>query len=119
MDVDGLIDVAFDDGDLRVFPHSDLEEFWKHGTIKAMDGRPGGLSGAGGLVANEFGHAKVHSIYRMGKKQQAVGVFVGAYETDRPVYGEVMYQSFHVTGTSRSPRGRMYGDPADKTTGNS
>ena len=74
MDVDGLIEVAFDDGDLKVFPHSDLEEFWKHGTIKAMDGRPGGLSGAGGLVANEFGHAKVHSIYRMGKKQQAVGV---------------------------------------------
>ena len=67
-----------------------------------MDGRAGGLSGAGGLVANEFGHAQAHSIYRMGKKQQAVGVSVGAYETDRRVYGEVMYQSFHVTGTPRT-----------------
>ena len=27
--------------------------------------------------------------------------FVGAYETDRRVFGEVMYQSFHVTGTSQ------------------
>ena len=48
------------------------------------------MSGAAGLVANEFGHAKVHSIYRMGKKQQAVGVLIGAYETDRRVFGEVM-----------------------------
>ena len=99
--MEGAIEMAFDDGDLRCFALSDLEAFWKAGTIKAMDGRPGGLSGAGGLVANEFGHARAHSIYRIGKKQQAVGVFVGAYETDRRVFGEVMYQSFHVTGTSQ------------------
>ena len=98
-EVGGAIEVAFDDGDLKSFPLSDLETFWKAGTIKAMDGRAGGLSGAGGLVANEFGHAQAHSIYRIGQKQQAVGVFVGAYETDRRIFGEVMYQSFHVTGT--------------------
>ena len=98
-EVGGGVEVAFDDGDLKSFLPSDLEVFWKAGTIKAMDGRPGGLSGAGGLIANEFDHARAHSIYRIGKKKEAVGVLVGAYETDRRVFGEVMYESFHVTGT--------------------
>ena len=38
------------------------------------------------------------SIYRYGKKQLAVGVLVGPYSDDRRVFGEVMYQSFHVSG---------------------
>ena len=72
-------------------------------TVAALDGSSGVLPkiGEGGLIANEFGHAQAHSIYRIGKKQQAVGVLVGADETDRRVFGEVMYQSFHVTGTPR------------------
>ena len=84
-------EIAFDDGDYRVFKKEDLQGFAEARTLASWP------SARGGLVENETGYAAAVGFIRHKDRGglKTVGLLVGLME-DREVYGQKYYQNMHV-----------------------
>ena len=131
---DEITTIAFDDGDLKMYPQNELQGYATLDTLRGMD------ASAGGLVANEGGYAMAAAVtyFSPGGKAAAkpVGVLVGETDVrlgDVPIYQQHVVQSDAFkpapgrrasragSGTTQSERGGWHtfckGDMVTLTTG--
>ena len=91
---DEITTIAFDDGDLKMYPQNELQGYATLDTLRGMD------ASAGGLVANEGGYAMAAAVtyFSPGGKAAAkpVGVLVNETDVrlgDVPIYQQHVVQS--------------------------